>query len=89
MIYPFSFTDGTCVHCAAPQSLTFMDKYGKETKDPIYSATGLICKSCKTKFRIHWTNIDGILYPLCCSDEYKDEVVDNMIKYALQNRRKL
>lgn len=89
MKYPFSFIDGTCVHCGAPQGLVFLDKYNKETNNPIYQINEMVCRVCRTKFRIHWTDIDGKMIPLCCSDEFKDDVVENMTRFALENRRKL
>jgi len=89
MKYPFSFIDGTCPHCGAEKNIVFVDKYGKLTNDPIYTANGMICKKCRSEFRIHWENINGKMVPLCCSDEYKDDLVSSMIRYAMENRRKL
>ena len=89
MIYPFSFIDRTCVHCGASKGLVFLDKYNKETNNPIYAVNKMICKSCRTEFRIHWIDIDGNMIPCCCSDEYKDIVINNMTRFAIENRREL
>ena len=42
VIYPVSFTDGTCPHCGE-KSLRFIDKFDNKSKDPIYPANKLVC----------------------------------------------
>ena len=75
MIYPFSFIDRTCVHCGAPKGLVFLDKYNKENNNTIYDINKMICKLCRTEFRIHWIDIDGNIFTC---NSLKDKKLGNI-----------
>lgn len=91
VIYPISFTDGTCPHCGE-KSLRFVDKFDHKSKDPIYPANKLVCINCDKEFFIRWIQDNDNkekMIPLTCSDNMKDKFEKEIIDFAIKNRRKI
>ena len=81
MSYPVWFDNkNICVHCGAENSLFFLDKFGKKTKNSIYPLVGYKCSKCDAEYKIYWQKGDnGKYYPSPIDPDIIDNYVD-MVK---------
>lgn len=89
IINPIVFAYQICPNCKQIDTLTYIDQYKHKTSNPIYPATGLICTNCGKEYPIFWKNIEGEQKPFPGSKEKEKETIDEMIKFSLENVRKL
>lgn len=53
---PFYFDrKNECVKCGAVNSLVFIDKFGRESREEIRAFDHIECKNCKRVYGIKWT----------------------------------
>ena len=89
--YPIMFDRrNVCVHCGSEGSLTFVDKFGKETKKEIHPFDHIKCKNCGRHFSILWEkdNSNGKMYPIATDYGVKREFL-NMISHTLIKDNKI
>ena len=77
--YPIYFDKkNICVHCGAEGRLTFVDKFGNETKKEIHPFDHIKCKACGRRYSIYW-QVDpsnGRMYPCAVDPSFKQEFVN-------------
>ena len=75
--YPVYFEKrNVCVHCGAEGSLTFVDKFGRETKREIYPFDHIKCKACGREYSIMWqydSDNPDVMYPTAVDPSIKQE----------------
>ena len=79
--YPIYFDKkNICVHCGAEGQLTFVDKFGNETKKEIYPFDHIKCKSCGRPYSILWQvdkeSNSQRMYPCAVDPSFKQEFVN-------------
>lgn len=58
--YPIYFEgQNKCVHCGGQGTLTFVDKFGKETNKEINAFDHIICTKCNRLYSIQWDRVDN------------------------------
>jgi len=90
-VYPIRFRSNTCVHCGKDGTLRFKDKFDNITMTPIYTVNNLICTSCGREYPIKWekSKVNNKMVPTGCSDNLLLEFENDIIKFSLENKRKL
>jgi hypothetical protein len=82
--YPIYFEKrNICVHCGAEGTLTFVDKFGKETNKEIYPFDHIKCKKCNATYSILWQRDESNnnrMYPTAVDHSINKEFL-NTIKY--------
>ena len=87
--YPIYFLNGTCPHCAS-DGLSYLDKFGKETKMLIYPINNIICRSCNRRFFIQWNkDEEGTFIPVTCAKSSITKFENRVAEFTILNRRKL
>ena len=91
IIYPIRFRSNTCVHCGKDGTLRFKDKFGNIVFSPVYAVESLICTNCNREYPIKWEKSEktGKMVPTGCSDILISEFEQDIIKFSLENKRKL
>ena len=81
---PIAFNSNICVHCGAENELTFVDKFGKETRSEVYPFDHIKCKKCGSQYSILWTRDDntGRMRPSACDPSLKREFF-NLVTYPV------
>lgn len=77
--YPIYFEkNNICVHCGSEGQLTFVDKFGNETKREIHPFDHIKCKSCGRHFSILWQTDSntGRMYPCAVDPSFKQEFIN-------------
>lgn len=84
---PFYFDKkNECVHCGAVNSLTFVDKFGRESKKEINAFDHIKCTKCRRVYSIKWEQEEGStrMYPSAVDPSIKRDfmnMLDGSIKY--------
>ena len=75
-----------CVHCGGKNTLVFIDKFGRETKEEIRAFDHIKCKECGKVYGIKWDKDDKSdkMYPSAV-DLNPLEDFKNMIKFDLKD----
>lgn len=89
IINPLVFKHQICPNCKSINYLVFVDQYNKRSSNPIYSATKLVCEKCGTEFPIYWKSVDEVMTPYPGEKKKEKEAINEIIKFSLQNVRKL
>lgn len=89
IINPLVFKYQICPSCEAIDTLLFIDQYGHKNTNPIYPAIELVCVNCGKQYPIYWNNIEGNMTPCPGSKDREKEVIEEIIKFSLENMRKL
>ena len=65
------------------------DQYNHITNFPIYSVTKTVCPHCGKEYDIEWKNVNGEIKPFPLIEGKKEQVEQDIIKYALSQVRPL
>lgn len=76
--YPVYFEKrNICVHCGAENTLTFVDKFGRETNKDIHPFDHIKCKSCGRTYSIKWNrNENGKMHPVATDHTLYQEFIN-------------
>lgn len=77
--YPIYFEKrNICIHCGAEGTLTFVDKFGRETNKEIYPFDHIKCKKCGRTYSILWQkdSTNNKMFPCAVERDIKREFLN-------------
>lgn len=90
MIHPFMTSDNVCLECDTRDSLKFVDMRDDTYSQMLHVTKYVKCSKCGEKYLIKWINENGTMVPYYYRDsDLIDKFSDNIIRYAILNRRQL
>ena len=88
--YPIMFDKkNECIHCGAVGTLTFVDKFGKETGKEIHPFDHIKCRNCGRNYSILWErdeNNNGKMYPIATDPGIKREFLNLVSHKYIKNK---